>query len=250
MWRRWGTPQNFSFGIYWWTLKNPKNQIFEKINNSNKNCWRHHHFTYLYQKPQSYEVQFLWYWVRQKHFLILEQFFASTHPALTTQKTKNWKNVKNSLRNYPFTHVQYKSRSHDTWFLRYKVQRTKFFVILGNLLPFDPCNNPKNQNLNNKKRLKIISFYKCVPKIKIIWCMIPEIWSAKDRIFSHFEPFFALFTHHPLNNSKNQNFEKLKKNPTDIIILHKCTIKDNHMIYGFWDINCNRQTFLSFWAIF
>ena len=76
-WRRWGTPQNFSFGIYWWTLKNPKNQIFEKINNNNKNCWRYHHFTYLYQKPQSYEVKFLWYWVRQKIFLILGQFFAS-----------------------------------------------------------------------------------------------------------------------------------------------------------------------------
>ena len=74
-----------------------------------------------------------------------------THPVLTTQKTKNWKNVKNSLRNYPFTHVQYKSRSHDVWFLRYEVQRTKFFVILGHLLPFDPCNNPKNQNLKKKK---------------------------------------------------------------------------------------------------
>ena len=30
-----------------------------------KNCWRYHHFTYVYQKPQSYEVQFLRYGVRQ-----------------------------------------------------------------------------------------------------------------------------------------------------------------------------------------
>ena len=37
--------------------------------------------------------------------------------------------------------------------------------------------------------------------------------------------------------------KKLKKTPRDIIILHKCTINDNHMIYGFWDINCNRQIF-------
>ena len=36
-----------------------------------------------------------------------------------------------------------------------------------------------------------------------------------------------------------------------IIILHKFTINDNHMIYGSWDINCNRQIFfLSSWAIF
>ena len=55
MWRSWGTPH-----IYWWTLKNPKNQNFEKTKKK-KNCWRHHHFTHVYQKPQSYEVQFLRY---------------------------------------------------------------------------------------------------------------------------------------------------------------------------------------------
>ena len=59
--------------------------------------------------------------------------------------------------------------------------------------------------------------------------MIPEIWTMTDRIFSH--PF-------PLpNNPVNQNFEKT---PGGIIILHKCTINDNHMIYGFRDMNCTR----------
>ena len=45
----------------WHLLMNfekPKNQNFEKMK---KNCWGHHHFTHLYQKPQSYEVQFLRY---------------------------------------------------------------------------------------------------------------------------------------------------------------------------------------------
>ena len=63
--------------------------------------------------------------------------------------------------------------------------------------------------------------------------MIPKIWSMADRIFSHFGP----------NSSENQNCEKLKKTPGEIIILHKCTIKDNHMIYGSWDMTCNRQNF-------
>ena len=36
----------------------------------------------------------------------------------------------------------------------------------------------------------------------------------------------------PPNNLKNQNFEIMKKNPADIIILHVCTTNDNHMIYG------------------
>ena len=42
----------------------------------------------------------------------------------------------------------------------------------------------------------------------------------------HFLPFY------PPNNPKNQNFEKLKKTPGDIIILHMCTIDDNHMMFG------------------
>ena len=34
----------------------------------------------------------------------------------------------------------------------FKVQRTEFFVILGHFLPFDPPNNPKNQNFEKKKK--------------------------------------------------------------------------------------------------
>ena len=37
---------------------------------------------------------------------------------------------------------------------------------------------------------------------------------------------------YPLNNPENQNFEKMKKIPGDIIILHMCTINQNHMMYG------------------
>ena len=29
-----------------------------------------------------------------------------------------------------------------------------------------------------------------------------------------------------------------------------CTINEDHMIYGSWNIRCNRHKFLSFWAIF
>ena len=31
---------------------------------------------------------------------------------------------------------------------------------------------------------------------------------------------------------ENQNFEKMKKTPEDIIILDMCTINDSHMMYG------------------
>ena len=65
--------------------------------------------------------------------------------------------------------------------------------------------------------------------------MVPEIWSATDRIFCHFGLFSALLPPPhppPLNNLKHQIFEKMKKTPVDIIILHKCTKNDHHMTYG------------------
>ena len=36
----------------------------------------------------------------------------------------------------------------------------------------------------------------------------------------------------PPSNPKNQNFEKMKKTPGDIIILYRCAINYNHMMYG------------------
>ena len=61
---------------------------------------------------------------------------------------------------------------------------------------------------------------------------VPDIWSTTDRIFSHFGALFALPTP-PSDNLVNQNFEKMKKKtPGNFIILRKCTINDNHMVYS------------------
>ena len=46
------------------------------------------------------------------------------------------------------------------------------------------------------------------------------------------------------NNSENQNFEKMKKKPDDIIILHVCIIDENYMMYGSCDKDHNRQNFV------
>ena len=144
------------------------------------------------------------------------------------------KKVKSTWRYYTFTYVHHKSRSYDVWFLRYEVQRTKLFVILGHFLPFDPPNNPKNQNFEKIKRcLEILSFYTCVPQMTI---MMYGSWYIKhDR--QNFLSFWVIF-------------EKMEKAPEDTIILHKCTVNDNHMMYGSWDINCSRHIFLPALAIF
>ena len=45
-----------------------------------------------------------------------------------------------------------------------------------------------------------------------------------------FRAIFYPFT--PPHNTKNQNFEKMKNMPGDIIILHMCTKNFNQMMYG------------------
>ena len=45
--------------------------------------------------------------------------------------------------------------------------------------------------------------------------------------------------------------QKNKKNPGDIITLHKCTKNHDHMLYCSWEMVCDKCNFyFSFWAIF
>ena len=113
-----------------------------------------------------------------------------------------WKNVKNTWRYYPFTHAYHKSRPSDIWFLRYKVQRTEFFVILGNLCPLTLLTIQKNRNFEKmKKHLEIYDDHMRTGS----W----EISSLTDRIFYHFRLFFCPFI--PLTTQKIKILKKWKK---------------------------------------
>ena len=46
-----------------------------------------------------------------------------------------------------------KPHSYDVQFLRYRVRETEFFVILGHFLPFEPPNDPENQNFEKMKKV-------------------------------------------------------------------------------------------------
>ena len=74
----------------------------------------------------------------------------------------------------------------------------------------------------------------------IIWCMVP-IWQTECIVI--LDSFWHFFHN---NNPKNQNFEKMKTDPGDIIIFHMCTIYDNHMMY----MKHDRQNVLLFLTVF
>ena len=114
--------------------------------------------------------------------------------------------------------------------------------------------------------LEISSFYTCARKTQsyevqflrygvwqnfllfwAIFCPVTQIWSVTEIIvisgnFCSFAPLLTL---------KIKIWKKCKKAlHICIILLHMCTKNQDHMMYSSWDTKCNRQNFLSSWAIF
>ena len=89
-------------------------------------------------------------------------------------------------------------------------------------------------------------------------CMVPEIQCETGKISCHFGSYFAFLTPPPLSPTlmipKVKILKKkMKKWKQCLKILsfyrYMCTINEDQMIYGSWNIRSNRQKFLSFWAI-
>ena len=108
----------------------------------------------------------------------------------------------------------------NEWFLKCKVRQTEIFVILGKFLPFQPPDNPENQNVKIEK---------------ITWrhyhfTHLYHTWQSYDVCFLRYgiwrTEFFVIFG-----------------------ILYRCTINDNYMMYGSCDMERVGQNFLSFWTI-
>ena len=100
------------------------------------------------------------------------------------------------------------------------MRQKEFFVIFEQFFFLLPPNDPTNQ-----------IFEKILERDGQNLCHVGHL---KDIIFIfHFGLFFALLPLLTIQKSKIKK-KKKKKIPVDIIILHKCTINDNHM-YGSGD---------------
>ena len=111
------------------------------------------------------------------NFLLFWTVFCPfTCPSYGPRKSKFWKKMKKTPGDiYHFKNVYHKWQSYDAWFPGYRAWQTEFSVTLDHFLPF----NPKTTQ-------------KILPKMTIMWCMVPEIWSMMSRTFCHFGPFFNL----------------------------------------------------------
>ena len=72
----------------------------------------------------------------------------------------------------------------------------RIFFHFGSFFALLPLNNMENQNFENKKKkcLEMSSFYIWVPKITIIWCVLPEIWNVTDKIIGQFGPLIINYS--------------------------------------------------------
>ena len=136
---------NFRSFLPFIPLKAPKIKILK----NEKICWRYHHFRHVQQKWQSRDVRFLRFRVRQTKFFVTLGHFLPFHLPLMILNIKILKKMKKMPRDIIllYIHMYHKWRSYDIWFLKYKVQRTEIFVILGHFLPFQPLDNLENQNI-------------------------------------------------------------------------------------------------------
>ena len=123
--------------------------------------------------------------------------------------------------------MYHKSRSYDVWFLGFKVQRTKFFVILGYYCPLTLLRTQKSQFWKNNKNAW--RYYHFTLMYHKWWAN--DAWFLRHQVRQtncfHFRLFFLLLTP---NSPRNIKFKKMKKAPGDNIILHKCTKNHDYML--------------------
>ena len=125
-------------------------------------------------------------------------------------------------------------------------------VTLGHFLPFLPPKKPKNQILKNEnicwRYHHFTQVYQKLQSYDVRFLRYGVRQTEFFVILGHFLSFY-----HPTlpNEPENQNFEKKFKKCWKMLSFYTyMTINEHHMIYDSWNIKCDTQNFLSFWAIF
>ena len=137
-----GHTSGFPFGIYWWTVKNPKNQNFEKMKTKLLEIYI---ILHVYQKPQPYEVQFLRYGVRQTFWSFWAFFCTLTPNPPKNAENQNFEKLKKESGDVIILNLCNKKRNHMIYaYSDMKCDAHNFFAILGHFLLFYHTIDPEN----------------------------------------------------------------------------------------------------------
>ena len=144
--------------------------FFKKVK---KNTWRSHYFTPVYLVHDNDVMMWstvpeIWS-VRDWH--LYKVIFGLSPPSplppthLKTAAIKILKKWKVFLKISSFYTCALKFKIMWCTVLEIRSETDMILFILGHFLPFNPTNNPQNQNFekNEKKRQEILTFYKFLP---------------------------------------------------------------------------------------
>ena len=113
-------------------------------------------------------------------FLSFWAIFCPLPPAPhNNPETQNFEKMKKATGYDIILNLCNKKRSSNVCLLRYGGWQAIFCQDKAIFCSFTPPLTPIVKIWEKyKKHLEILSFYTCAPQIKIIWCMVPEIWCA------------------------------------------------------------------------
>ena len=119
---------------------------------------------------------------------------------------------------------------------------SEIWSAMDHCLPFYSPNNPKNENFEKLKKVPGDIFILQMFTINDNHILY-GYWAMK-RDGQNFLSFWTVFCSGGTpDNPKNTKIEKLKKTLGDIIILYMCPRNVNHIMYGSWDTERDRQIF-------
>ena len=178
-------------------------------------------------------------------FFIIFDYFLSFDPP-NSHKNQDFEKIKKPAGDIIILHLCTTNDDHmmyGSWDIERGIEN--FFVILCYFLPFYHLTTRKTNVLKTPGDIIILHMSSLSENH-----MMYDSWDIEhDRHnFVSFWTIFCPFTHPP-NNPTNQKWNPpptppAKKTSRDITISNKCTINANHIIYGSWDMKCNRQNLL------
>ena len=189
----WGTPQNFLLAFTCELWKTPKNRILKK--------WKKiaGDITILHMCTKNHDQ---WgtvpeIWSGTIFFVILGHLLPFYPLSPNNPENHNFEKMKKAFGDVIILNLcNKKTRSYDVCLLRYEGLPDIIFCHFRPFFAFLPNYWPQQLKFGKKlkKHLDILPFYTCVPLIKIIRCMVPEIWSSTDKIFWSSWAIFCPFT--------------------------------------------------------
>ena len=202
------------------------------------NCWKYHHSTHVHQKPQSFEVLFLRYRVKQTEFSVILDHFLPFYP-LTTQTIKILKKWKEHLEMSPFytciPKIPIICVIPQKWIVTDMF--CSFWIIFS---PFTHYWHQKSKFEKNVKRTwRYYPFTHVYQKWRSydLWFVRSEtrqnflsfwdIFYPFTKDMAHDELFFILgyfLPFYPPNSPQDQNLKKLKKRALEISSFYTCVL--------------------------